>query len=108
MDDYRAVPPRRPSRVVTVPIGWDGEGSDYAGHYFFNERNTAAELRRVHRAIEARARRRGASQTVLFLCHTDGLCNDGWRAQARGFLRDVADLLAGVAPVIQEFARSFS
>lgn len=99
--DYHAVPPRHPGRVVTVPIGWDGEGNDYTGHYFFNERNTAEDLGRVYRAIDARAQRRGTSQVVLYLCHTDGLCSDRWRSQAQSFLEGVQSQLIGVAGILE-------
>jgi hypothetical protein len=97
--DYRAVPPREPSRVLTVPIGWDGWPGGYAGHYLFNEVNRVADLARVYHEICRRAEREGRSQTVLFLCHTYGLCDAAWRAQAGRFLSTVRDDLVGVEAV---------
>lgn len=84
--DFRATPPAVPSPVITVPIGWDGTGNTYAGHYLFNEVNTGDDLARVIDAIRARAERREMTQVVLFLCHTYGLDDPCQAEQARQFL----------------------
>jgi hypothetical protein len=97
--NYRAAPPRDPSRVLTVPIGWDGLPGGYAGHYLFNEVNTEADLARVYHEICRRAEHEGRPQTVLFLCHTYGLCDAAWRAQASRFLSAVRDDLVGLEAV---------
>jgi hypothetical protein len=97
--DYRVAPPREPSRVVTVPLGWDGRLGGYGGHYLFNEMNTDADLARVYREICGRAEHEGRPQTVLFLCHTYGLYDDAWRAQAARFLAAVRDDLVGIEAV---------
>jgi hypothetical protein len=101
--DYRATPPQHLSRVVTVPIGWDGRGDNYSGHYLFNERNSGADLARVYQAIDGRAQARGAEQVVLYLCHTSGLCDGDYAAQAVSFLNHVRDSLVGIQTITSKF-----
>lgn len=97
--DYRASPPAEPSAVITIPMGWDGDGHTYAGHYLFNELNEEDDLMRVCETVRFRARVRATRQVVLFLCHSYGMCDPKWSAQAARFLDRTRDALAGASDV---------
>ncbi|MBI4278183.1 MAG: hypothetical protein HY660_06975 [Armatimonadetes bacterium] len=90
--DYRHAACDHPrSRVLSVPLGWDGEVASLDGHSLFNERATMDELRRAWRAVAARAHRSGQPQAVNFLFHSGYMLDARWRDQAAAFIGEVIE-----------------
>jgi hypothetical protein len=73
--------------VAEVPIGWDGDGTDLACNYLFNEKTDLDGLKRVWGAILARAARTGRPRAVNVLAHGFGLVEPRWRDQVLAFVR---------------------
>jgi len=73
------------SRVISIPIGWDGTGRDLGKNYLFSERSTPDNLKRVWDALCERSHVEGSPQLVNFLCHGSGLMDAKYRTQAIDF-----------------------
>jgi len=79
----------RGARLPQVPLGWDGEGTDLARNYLFNEKTDLAGLLAVFDAMRRRAETRGDAVPAAFLVHGFGLVDERFRAQAARFLARV-------------------
>lgn len=74
------------TRLLAVPIGWSGAGTDLDADYLFVERMDVARLARVWDAMRARVQREGRPALCNLLCHGFGLADPAWRALTLRFI----------------------
>jgi hypothetical protein len=92
--DWPAHPDAAPypgTHLLSVPIGWNGAGSDLNADYLFVERMNFAKLSAVWSAIRARVQRRGQPALCNLLCHGFGLADPRWRDLTLRFLDHLRD-----------------
>jgi hypothetical protein len=77
------------TRLLEIPLGWDGKGRDLGVNYLFNEKMDLGQLLRIWDAMRARRDAERGPRVVNFLTHGFGLVQDHWRKQAVDFLRRV-------------------
>jgi len=75
----------RPSPIVEVPIGCDGEGTDYR-NFLQIEQSELDNHMRVWRVIRDRAQREGRAQIVHMLFHTGSMGRPDWVERLMAFL----------------------
>lgn len=83
-DDHADPAPKRASRVLEVPLGWDGVAPK-AGHYLFCEQTELDRLKQIWDAIVQRSEREGP-QMVYFLCHLHAMPDPELSARIRGLV----------------------
>lgn len=74
------------ARVMAVPIGWSGQGTDLGRDYLFVERMDLPGLIAVWDAMRARVQRTGRRATCNLLSHGFGLSDPHWRAVSLRFI----------------------
>lgn len=75
----------RPSPIVEVPIGCDGEGTDYR-NFLQIEQSELDNHKRVWRVIRERAQGEGRAQIVHMLFHTGSMGRPDWVERLTAFL----------------------
>lgn len=89
------------TRVLAVPIGWSGAGSDLDRDYLFVERMDLARLRAVWDAIRARVQRTGRPALCNLLSHGFGLSDPAWRALSLAVLDHIRAHGGAVIPAAE-------
>jgi len=92
-------------RVLEIPLGWSGKGSELGHDYLFNERQTFEGLKAVYESIRWRATDMRKPRLVNLLCHGFGLVQPAYFDQLAdivNYIRSHDGVILGIEAA-QEF-----